>query len=130
MKRQTVIFILLLYSQNFGQSSEIIKVFNGKDSIEVCKNEIAVRLKKGKDVKGLTDFNKNIKGIGKISRHRFGIIKLKHNSKLFDNIGRLKKWGNFEIVEPNIVMRAQIVPNDEHYTSGEQYALIINFYNL
>lgn len=57
-------FICLGYSQIFGQSSEIIKVYNGKDSIEIYKNEIAVRFKIGKD----------IKEIGKISRHRFGII--------------------------------------------------------
>jgi len=60
-------FICLGYSQIFGQSSEIIKVYNGKDSIEVYKNEIAVRFKIGKDIKGLANFDKDIKEIGKIS---------------------------------------------------------------
>ncbi len=116
-------FICLGYSQVFGQSSEIIKVYNGKDSIEVYKNEIAVRFKIGKDIKGLANFDKDIKEIGKISRHRFGIIKLKQNSKLFDNIIRLKNSGVFEIVAPNIVMHVHIVPNDEHFLSCEQYAI-------
>ena len=118
-----IIFICLTYSQNFSQSYEIIKVFNGKDSIEVYKDEIAFRLKKGKDVKNLSNSIKDIKEISKISKYRTGKIKLKHNSKLFKNIEKLKNSGKFDIIEPNMVMHAQIVPNDEHYTLGDQYAI-------
>ena len=118
-----IIFICLTYSQNFSQSYEIIKVFNGKDSIEVYKDEIAFRLKKGKDVKNLSNSNIDIKEISKISKYRTGKIKLKHNSKLFKNIEKLKNSGKFDIIEPNMVMHAQIVPNDEHYTLGDQYAI-------
>lgn len=128
------VFINTSYSQNLIGGKQIKKAIWNNQEVEYVDREIAVKLKKGFSASHIQSaLSKHQASIKQdFDELGWGWIELPAGTDIFPVIESLKKLPMVDVVEPNIVTRTHIEPNDPYFkgTSPAQYRHQYGLHNI